>query len=295
VSNFILLTFTGIGVGSLYFLLASGLSLIFGLMKVLSFAHGAFLSACAYVAWEVITRAPSTSGWWLLVALIAGAVAGGVLALIVEVLVIRPLYGRELEQLLATVGVGIALVSLLEGIFGPDERLVQLPKWATDVTHIAGASVPNNRFLAIAAAAAMLIGVSLFLSRTRHGLIIRAGVENREMVQALGIDVRRSLTLVFALGGVAAGLAGGFGAIFYRSVNPLMGDQVLIFSFIVLVIGGLGSIAGAAIAAVVIGLVQSTANFYVANGMGDILAVVLLAVVLLIRPQGLLGNKERVA
>ena len=294
-STFLLLTITGLGVGALYFLLASGLSLIFGLMRILSFAHGAFLSVCAYVAWAVIEQLPTGSVSGLVLAIGLAAAAGGLLALLTELVVIRPLVGRELEQLLATVGVGFAFVALLRGVYGPDERLVRLPRFLSSVTEIGGVSVPNNRFLAIVAAMVVLTAILLFLKKTRHGLIIRAGVEDREMVQALGIDVRRSFTLVFTLGGVAAGLAGGLAAVYYRSVNASMGDQVLIFSFIVLVIGGLGSIVGAGIAAVIIGWTQSLANYYFYNGVGDLLVIALLVVVLLVRPQGIVGKKSRLA
>lgn len=294
-SDFILLLATGLGVGGLYFLIASGLSLIFGLMRILSFAHGAIVSASAIVALEVVTAFDTSSTGALLLAIVCAATAGGLLALLMELVVIRPLYGREFEQLLATVGVGIALVALLQGIFGPDERLLRLPSWATSVTHIGGASIPNNRIMLFVAAALVLVAIQLFLTKTRFGLIIRAGVENPEMVRSLGIDVRRAFTFVFVIGGVAAGLAGALAAVYYRSASPTMGDHLLIFSFIVLVMGGLGSVPGAAIAAVVIGLAQSMTNFYVSNGIGDVLAVALLAAVLLVRPQGFLGQKEVLA
>lgn len=136
----------------------------------------------------------------------------------------------------------------------------------------------------------MLLALVLFLKFTRYGLIIRAGVENRAMVTALGIDVRKAFTLVFAIGGAAAGIGGVLASHYFGYVSPLIGGSLLIFAFIVTVIGGLGSLTGAAIASVVVAVLQQFANFYL-GGTGDFMVVVLLAVVLLVRPTGLLGSK----
>jgi branched-chain amino acid transport system permease protein len=136
----------------------------------------------------------------------------------------------------------------------------------------------------------VLVLLQLFLRRTRYGLIIRAGVENRAMVTALGIDVRKAFTLVFALGGIAAALGGVLSGVYFNTIDPTQGTSLLIFAFIVVVIGGLGSITGSALAAVVVGLVQQYANYYASDyGLGDISVFLLLAVVLLARPRGLAG------
>lgn len=293
----ILLTVTGLSIGALYFLLASGLGLIFGLMNVLSFAHGAFLAVGAYVGWMILGHTDVMSGagtWEFILAIFLAMVAGGVLAYLTEVFLIRPLYNRpHMDQLLVTMGLGFIIVAVIRGIWGPDERSTILPVWFKATTDIGGARVPNDRFILIAAAMLVFIGIELFLRRTRHGLIVRAGVENREMVRSLGIDVRLSFNLVFVLGGVAAGLAGALAAVYNRAVGPSIGDHLLLYAFIVLVVGGLGSMRGAIIAAVIVGLMQSFANFYINPGIGDILAVVLMAVVLLVRPQGLFGRTGR--
>jgi branched-chain amino acid transport system permease protein len=168
-------------------------------------------------------------------------------------------------------------------------RLYPSPRWMVDTTSILGARIPNDRFVEIAAAVVVLIGLRVFLSRTRYGLIIRAGVENRAMVTALGIDVRKAFTLVFAIGGVLAALAGVLSAVYFGGVEPSRGISLLIFAFIVVVIGGLGSIEGSAAAAVVVGLTQQYTNYY-SPGMGDIAVVLLLALVLLTRPSGLAGK-----
>jgi len=144
--------------------------------------------------------------------------------------------------------------------------------------------------VAILAAVAVLVAIVLFLQKTRYGMIIRAGVENRSMVTALGIDVRNAFTLVFTIGGMAAGIGGMLASSYSGYVSPLLGGTLLIFAFIVTVIGGLGSLLGAAVASVLVALLQQFANFYLA-GTGDFAVVVLLAVVLLTRPSGLMGRK----
>jgi branched-chain amino acid transport system permease protein len=155
---------------------------------------------------------------------------------------------------------------------------------------VLGAEVPNDRFVEIGVAVAVLIGLLAFLRYTRYGLIIRAGVENRAMVTALGIDVRKAFTLVFALGGIAAALAGVLSGVYFGAIDPERGTSLLIFAFIVVVIGGLGSIAGSAVAAVIVGLTQQYANYYASSGVGDLAVIMLLALTLLVRPSGLAGK-----
>ncbi|MHB8642019.1 MAG: branched-chain amino acid ABC transporter permease [Gaiellaceae bacterium] len=296
-STFVLLTITGLGLGAMYFLIASGLSLIYGLMGVLNFAHGAFLTVGAYASWwtsvHTFGGVHSILLRFLLGAL-CGLVAGGVFAALVELILIRPLYQRHIEQVLVTVGLSIAFVALVEGIWGPTLQPYAAPPWLHRTTTIFGAHIPNDRFVEIATAAAVLVLLQLFLRRTRYGLIIRAGVENRAMVTALGIDVRKAFTLVFAIGGVAAAIAGVLGGVYFNTIDPSQGTNLLIFAFIVVVIGGLGSLSGSALAAVVVGLIQQYANFYATNwigdyGLGDMAVVLLLALVLLTRPRGLAG------
>lgn len=285
----VLLLVTGLGLGALYFLVASGLSLIYGLMGVLNFAHGAFLTIAAFLGWEAGRRISDGTWAGLAISALVGILVGATVAVLTEVLVIRRLYERHIEQALVTVGISLAAVALFEGIWGTDPIYTDRPEWLTQTTEILGARIPNDRFLLIACAALVLGGIVLFLRRTRYGLIIRAGVENRHMVTALGIDVRRSFTLVFAIGGVAAGLGGVLASVYYGYVSAHLGSVLLIFAFIVTVIGGLGSLTGAAIASVLVAVLQQFANFYL-GGTGDLVVVVLLAAVLLIRPRGLLGK-----
>jgi branched-chain amino acid transport system permease protein len=164
------------------------------------------------------------------------------------------------------------------------------PAWFGDTTELLGANIPNNAILILVVAVVMLAGLMLFLARTRHGLIIRAGVENPDMVRALGIDVARSFTIVFAVGGLLAGIGGALGGVYFNGISPGLGTAQLIFAFIIVVIGGLGSVPGTAVAAVLVALTQTYVNNYVATGLGSISVVIVLAAVLLIRPQGLLGT-----
>ena len=283
-STIVLLVLTGLGLGAMYFLIAAGLSLIWGLMRVLNFAHGAFFTVAAYAGW-VAAQGVGGGAWvrWL-VALAAGIVAGAAFATLTEVILIRPLYARHIGQVLVTVGLALATIALIEGGFGADPRQFPLPEWLGSTTAVAGAAIPNTRLVVILLAAAVLASLLFFLQRTRYGLIVRAGVENRAMVSALGIDVQQAFTLVFAIGGMAAGLAGVLAASYYGTVDPARGTAMLIFAFIVVVIGGLGSVTGSAVAAVVVGLVQQFLNFYASAGVGDFAVIILLALVLLVRP-----------
>ncbi|MBB5634021.1 branched-chain amino acid transport system permease protein [Cryobacterium mesophilum] len=289
-STVILLLITGLGLGALYFLVASGLSLIYGLMGVLNFAHGSFLTLGAFAGWELARRTGADNWLSFVASVLLGAVVGAVFAALTELLLIRRLYERHIEQVLVTVGLALSSVALFDGIWGTDPVYVSGPSWMGGTTDVFGASIPNNRFVLILAAVLVLLGIVLFLKYTRFGLIIRAGVENRSMVTALGIDVRRAFTVVFAIGGAAAGIGGVLAASYYGYVSSSIGGSLLIFAFIVTVIGGLGSLSGAAIAAALVAVLQQFANFYL-GGTGDFVVVLLLAVVLLVRPSGLLGSK----
>jgi branched-chain amino acid transport system permease protein len=285
-----LLLITGLGLGALYFLIAAGLSLIWGLMRVLNFAHGAFFTVAAYAGWSVarlLATQPAGVQW--IAAVAVAIVVGGVFAALTEVVLIRPLYARHVGQVLVTVGLALATISLVRGGFGSDPQRLALPDWMTSTTSVAGANIPNTRLLVIVAALIVFGLLLFFLRRTRFGLIVRAGVENRAMVQALGIDVQRAFTLVFAIGGMAAGLAGMLAGTYDGTIDPGRGTAMLIFAFIVVIIGGLGSVTGSAAAAVVVGELQQFLNFYGATGVGDFSVVLLLAVVLLIRPGGFAG------
>jgi branched-chain amino acid transport system permease protein len=291
-STWILLTITGLGLGAMYFLIASGLSLIYGLMGVLNFAHGAFITVGAYASWYAQGKLGGIDSVPLrfIVAALVGLAVGGAIAVLTELVLIRPLYQRHIEQVLVTVGLGLALTALVAGIWTQTQQVYLTPSWLTETTGVFGASIPNDRFVEIAAAVVVLVGILAFFRYTRYGLIVRAGVENRAMVMALGIDVRKAFTLVFLLGGLAAALAGILSGVYFGGIDPARGTHLLIYAFIVVVIGGLGSIVGSAAAAVIVGLTQQYANYYASSGVGDIAVILLLAAVLLVRPGGLSGT-----
>ncbi|MDI1465904.1 branched-chain amino acid ABC transporter permease [Catellatospora sp. KI3] len=280
-STIVLLAVTGLGLAALYFLVASGLSLVFGLADVLNFAHGLFLSVGAYATWWAADFMPVEA------AVLVGVAAGVATAVLVELILIRPLYRRTIEQVLVTVGLSLAGVALLQSVFGADPRPFPRPTWVEGVVPVFGARIPADRFLLIGAALLVFVALAAFLRYTRYGLIVRAGVENREMVTALGIDVRKAFTLVFAIGGAAAALAGSLAGIYFTTVSPGTGGSLLIFAFIVVVIGGMGSVPGSAVAAILVALLQQFVNYYGGSGAGDVCVVALLAVVLLWRPKGL--------
>jgi branched-chain amino acid transport system permease protein len=290
VTTIALLLITGVGLGALYFLIAAGLSLIWGLMRVLNFAHGAFFTVAAYAGWALSRNiATGSPGLQWTIAVIVAILVGGIFAALTEVVLIRPLYARHVGQVLVTVGLALAAISLVQGGFGSDPQRLTLPAWMTGTVSVLGANVPNTRLLVIGVAALVFALLIFFLRRTRFGLIVRAGVENRAMVQALGIDVHRAFTLVFAIGGMAAGLAGMLAGTYYGTIDPGRGTSMLIYAFIVVIIGGLGSVTGSAVAAIVVGVLQQFLNYYGAAGVGDFSVVLLLAIVLLVRPGGFSG------
>lgn len=296
-TTFIAISVSGIALGAVYFLIASGLSLIYGLMGVLNFAHGAFLTLGGYAGWAVAQRLGSHGTAAFIATAAAAVAAGAATAAATELLLIRPLYTRPVAQILVTIGLDLALTGLLLGGFGSDSRSIAVPGWVSGVTAIGAERIPDGDFVALGAGLAVLAALQEFLGYTRYGIIIRAGAENRDMVRALGIDVGRAFTLVFTIGGAAAGLAGLLNSVVFAGalVDPAQGDQLLIFAFIVVVIGGLGSVTGSAAAAVLVGLVQVYAGFYAGNGaglaqLGNMSVVLLLAVVLLVRPRGILGR-----
>lgn len=289
-SAFLLILITGIGLGALYFLVASGLSLIYGLMHVLNFAHGAFLTVGAFFGyWYAKKYGFMITTPKFILAMIIGGLGAGLFALLMEQLLITKMYNRVIDQALVTVGVALVVGALLGGWFGNDLIQFPVPAWFLTGVNFYGAIIPADRFLYIATAVILLIANWALLKYTRIGLIIRAGVENRTMVAALGINVRRAFSTVFFLGGFAAGVGGVLVAVYSNGVSPLIAGQYLIYGFIVVVIGGMGSVPGSFLAAMLIGVIRQFANYYV-TGLGDFVVVILLAGVLLIKPQGLLGK-----
>jgi len=296
------LTVAGLAMGTLIFLVASGLTLIFGLMDVLNFAHGALFSWGAYAGFTVAVAINGRWGWaaapsiWLNAGLLLLAVAAAVavafvLGVVLERVIVRPVYGQHLFQILITLGAAIVLEELIRVAWGPNDQVMPVP--ATFQGSWDVADVVVLRFPAIAIGLGLLVYGSMqwVLTRTRVGLIVRAGVENREMVQVMGHDIHRYFTAVFAAGSGLAGLGGLMWGMFSQSIRPSMGGEQLIFAFIVVIIGGLGSVTGSLVGALLVGLAYNYVAFLVPKAaIGVTMGIMVL--VLLVRPTGLYGAGE---
>ena len=289
--------FRGILLGMLVFLVASGLSLIFGLLDVLNFAQGAFLLIGAYVGYDIYTSVDASNGARFLAALVGAVVFVGVLGAIMETGLIRPLYARPIFQLVLTFGLGAIFLDLVERYYGPDPKQpLRPPALLEDQFTLFDQRLSYYRLFIIFVGLVMMVGVFLLLNRTRIGIIIRAGVQDAEMVQALGINVRRVFTLVFVLGAALAAL-GGIALVPYQGATLEMGNQFLILAIVVIVIGGMGSYEGTAIASVIVGLTRAVAEqlsleHFDAPVLAETSILLLMMGVLLVQPSGLFGRGE---
>jgi len=293
------LTVAGLAMGMLIFLVASGLTLIFGLMDVLNFAHGALFSWGAYAGFTVAVALDARRGWaaapsvglnalLLLLAVAAAVAVSFVLGVLLERVIVRPVYGQHLFQILITLGATIVLEEVIRVAWGPNDQVMPVP--ATFQGSWDVADVVVLRFPAIAIGLGVLVygAVQWLLTRTRVGLIVRAGVENREMVQVMGHDIHRYFTAVFAAGSGLAGLGGLMWGMFGQSIRPSMGGEQLIFALIVVIIGGLGSVTGSLVGALLVGLAYNYVAFLVPKAaIGVTMGIMVL--VLLVRPTGLYG------
>ncbi|MBN2304547.1 MAG: branched-chain amino acid ABC transporter permease [Anaerolineae bacterium] len=289
--------FRGILLGMLVFMVASGLSLIFGLLDVLNFAQGAFLLIGAYVGYDVYTSLDAGTTVRFLAAIVSGVVFVGVLGAIMETGLIRPLYDRPVFQIVLTFGLAAVLLDLVERYYGPDPKQpLDPPGFLDNNFTLFDQSLSYYRLFIIFLGLTMMVGVFLLLNRTRIGIIIRAGVQDSEMVQALGINVRLIFTLVFVLGAALAAL-GGIALVPYQGATLEMGNQFLILAIVVIVIGGMGSYEGTAIASIVVGLTRAVAEqlsleHFDAPVLAETSILLLMIVVLLVQPSGLFGREE---
>jgi branched-chain amino acid transport system permease protein len=274
---------TGVVGGLVYVLLALGLTLIFGFMSVVNFAHGSFYMLGAYVGLVIVGL---LGNFWL--ALLAVPLVVGLVGVGVERALIRPLYGRsQYDSLLLTFGLTFVIIELVKARFGKLGQSFQAPDALADAFAIGTFFFPKYLVFLGATAIVVVVLLWLFLERTDVGLTIRAGTEDSLMVRALGIDFDRTRALVFALGIAIAGLAGVLNAPI-AGVNPDMGLQILIFAFVTVVVGGMGSYWGAVVGGLLIGVVYSLASLFFPQ-LAQIAVFGLMAVVLLVRPRGLLG------
>ena len=276
--------FTGLVLGMIYVLLAIGLSLIFGLMTVVNFAHGALFMLGAYFGVFVLSY---TKSFWI--ALIVAPLMVGALGLLMERFLIRRLYGRSPDDpLLLTFGLSLILVEGVKLLWGKIGLTLDPPRALAGAVNLGFMSFPAYRIFLIGVTVAVLIGLYFFLGRTNIGLIIRAGSRDPLMVRALGIDLGRVWLVVFGIGTALAGLAGILAGPM-RGAYAEMGVTMVIESFVVIVVGGMGSLLGAVVAGLLIGQVVGLTTLFMPKA-AEIMVFVVMAVVLLVRPSGLFGE-----
>jgi branched-chain amino acid transport system permease protein len=276
----------GLTLGFMYVIIASGLSLIFGLMEVINFAHGVLYMLDAYIG---LTFYNLTGNFWL--ALLLAPFIVGLVGMMLEYSTFRPLYGRSpLYHILLTFGLVLILGNAAEMVWGKAYHLFPRPKGFEGMVAFLGITYPAYRLFVLFVG----VGISAFfwfmLKKTGFGLIIRAGTHNREITSAFGIDISRYFTIVFGFG-VAIAAAAGVLMAPIMSVHPHMGDGIIITAFIVVVVGGLGSLPGAAFAGILIGVLESLSVILFPYFTGAMMYMVMV-IVLLVRPQGLLGTEE---
>lgn len=292
--TWVTLTIAGLAMGMMIFVMASGLTLVFGLMDVMNFAHGAFISVGAYAAASVLIamkadlQAASLGANLSAIAPAIGAALAlaGVLGWFFERVVIRPVYGDHLKQILVTMGGLIVVEQLIHVVWGPDIIPLPRPATLTGAVLLGDAAIERYRILAVVVGLAVFLAMWWLLGRTRLGLLIRAGVENTEMVESLGYRVRRLFVGVFIAGSALAGLGGVMWAMYQESVNAAMGMQMMVVIFIVIIIGGLGSVGGCFVGALLVGLMANYIG-YLAPKLALGSNILLMVLVLLWRPRGL--------
>jgi len=279
--------FNGLTLGALLVLVAMGLTIIFGVLGVLNFAHGAFYMVGAYAAYAAFTATQS-----FLLAVAAGAIVSMLLGVVVERGLIRYFYKRPHEdQILVTFGIGIIIVEAVRAHFGGIAQRMPVPKWGEGAANLGFLYYPTYRVEVLGIVAAALIILYVVLYRTRIGLVVRAGIEDQLMVSILGINVTRTFLIVFGLGSMAAGFAGVINSPIV-TVDPEMGAPVLVQAFVVIVIGGVGSFWGAMVGGLIAGEILSITSM-VLPAYSNVMLFAAMALVLILRPQGLFGVQGR--
>lgn len=280
--------FNGLALGSLLALVSSGLTIILGTLGVLNFAHGALFMLGAYAVFVVLQGTHS-----FILAVVVGCLFMLLVGFVIERGIVRLFYQRPPEdQILVTFGIAIIVVEAVRAVFGGDAQRVPTPSWGRGITQMGFLIYPTYRLEVIGIIAVLLAIMWLVLYRTSIGLVVRAGIEDQRMVGILGINVRRTFLLVFAIGVVAAGLAGMIYAPII-AVTPDMGSAFLVESFVVIVIGGLGSFPGAVVGGLIAGEIVSITSAF-NSAYSDVMLYALMALLLVVRPQGLFGSEGRV-
>jgi branched-chain amino acid transport system permease protein len=292
--TWVTLTVAGLAMGMMIFIMSSGLTLVFGLMDVLNFGHGAFVSVGAFAATLVLVP---MRGWLeadslgmnlaaLGLAIALAMAVTAVLGWLFERLIIMPVYGQHLKQILITMGGMSVVEQLISVIWGAGHKPMPLPAALRGAIVLGDAAIEKYRLLAVVVGIAVFAALTLVLNRTKLGLLIRAGVENGEMVEALGYRIRRLFVAVFAAGSALAGLGGVMWGLYKETLTASMGGEVMVMVFITIIIGGLGSVGGCFIGALLMALTANYAGF-LAPKLALVSHIVLMIAILLWRPAGL--------
>jgi len=299
-TTWVTLTIAALAMGMMIFVISSGLTLVFGLMDVLNFGHGAFIAVGAYLAMSTLLP---FAGWLqadslalnlaaLGLAVLAAMVGTGLLGWAFERVIIMPVYGQHLKQILITTGGLIVAEQLIHVLWGSDQKPMALPTALRGAVTIGPVAVEKFRLLAVGVGLLVLLAMLVVLNRTKLGLLIRAGVENGEMVEALGYRIRRLFVAVFVAGSALAGLGGTLWALYRETLTAGIGGEVIVLVFIVIIIGGLGSVGGCFLGSI---LVAQMANYtgYLAPKVALASNILLMVLVLMWRPQGLYPVAKR--
>ncbi|MFQ1062991.1 branched-chain amino acid ABC transporter permease [Bordetella trematum] len=292
-STWLTLTLAGLAMGMIIFIVASGMTLVFGLMDVLNFGHGLFIAIGAYMATTVLG---AMGGWAaspsllanlgaIVPAMIVGMLVAGAIGAVFERVIVRPVYGQHLKQILITMGGLIIGEELIKMIWGPQTLSLPMPQALRGALLLGDAAIEKFRLLALGSGVAVLLLLVWILNRSKLGLLIRAGVEDREMVESLGYRIRHLFVAVFVAGSMLAGLGGVLWGLYQQSVVPQMGAQVNVLIFIVIMIGGLGSTVGCLIGALLVGLMANYTGFLLPKA-ALFSNIALMVAILLWRPQG---------
>lgn len=298
-TTYLVLTVAGFTMGMLLFLTASGLTLIFGLMDVLNLAHGAFFVWGAYIGFTLIhilngfgwveTGTVGQSIGSLALVLAAALVVGAILGVILERVIIRGVYGNHLKQILITMGASLVMAEIIRIVWGPNDEVTLVPAAFMGSWDIFDVIVNKFRGTAIIIGLMVYGTIQIVLKKTKLGIIVRAGVENREVVQAMGYNIHLIFTGVFAAGAGLAAVGGAMWSIFKEQIHPAMGEENLIFALIIVIIGGLGSVTGSFLGAIMVGLAFNYVAFLVPKlALG--VNIMIMAIILLIKPTGLFGR-----
>ena len=299
-SSWITLTVASLAMGMMIFIMASGLTLVFGLMDVLNFGHGAFISVGAYMGTLVLLPLAATGqadSLWLNLAALVPAIllamaASAALGLVVERVLILPVYGLHLKQILMTMGGLIVTEQALYALWGPQIIPLPLPTSLRGSFIFGDVAISKYRVAAALLGLVIFIAIQLILNRTKLGLLIRAGVENREMVESLGYRIRRLFLGVFMAGSALAGLGGIMWALYREQVHASMGSDLTVLVFIVVIIGGLGSIGGCFIGALLVAMVANYGGFLLPK-LALVSNILLMVAILMWRPRGLYAVTSR--